>query len=82
MNTPFLPEALRDHWIGPVRTRLAAPGGEHAWSEFASRLRACSGVDEARVSAMQQIIVSGHYVCDSGAVANAVLAALALPWRH
>jgi hypothetical protein len=82
MNTPYLPEDLRDHWIGPVRTRPAARGGEYAWSEFAARLRACSGVDEARVSALQQVIVSGHYVCDSGAVANAVLAALALTWRH
>jgi hypothetical protein len=82
MNTPYLPEDLRDHWIGPVRTRPAARGGEYAWSEFAARLCACSGVDEARVSALQQVIVSGHYVCDSGAVANAVLAALALTWRH
>jgi hypothetical protein len=82
MNTPFLPEDLRDHWIGPVRRCLAARGGDYAWSEFASRLRACSGVDEARVSAMQRVIASGHYMSDSGAVANAVLAALALPWGH
>jgi len=82
MNTPYLPDDLRAHWIGPVRLRLAAPGGSHAWSEFATRLRGCSGVDEARVSAMQQIIVSDHFVIDSGAIANAVLAALTLPWRH
>ena len=82
MNTPFLPEALRDHWIGPVRQCATATNRRSGWSDFAARLRAHSGVDAARVSTMQQIIVSGHYVSDSGAVANAVLASLDLPWRH
>jgi hypothetical protein len=82
MNTPFLPEALRDHWIGPVRNQATQAYRRGAWCDFAARLRAHSGVDTARVSTMQQVIVSGHYVSDSGAVANAVLASLALPRRH
>ena len=82
MNTPYLPEALRDHWFGPVREHAPQADRRGAWCDFAARLRAHSGVDAARVSTMQQIIVSGHYVSDSGAVANAVLASLDLPWRH
>ena len=82
MNTPFLPEALRDHWIGPVRHTPRRPTSRGAWSDFAARLRAHTSVDAARVSTMQQIIVSGHYVSDSGAVASAVLASLDLPRRH
>jgi hypothetical protein len=82
MNTPFLPEALRDHWIGPVRQCAKATNRKGGWSEFAARLRAHTHVDTARVSSMQQIIISGHYVSDSGAVATAVLASLALPRRH
>ena len=76
MNTPFLPEALRDHWIGPVRECVKATTRKGGWSEFAARLRAHTGVDAARVSTMQQIIIAGHYVSDSGAVATAVLASL------
>jgi hypothetical protein len=82
MNTPFLPEALQDHWIGPVRQCSKATNGKGGWSEFAARLRAHTHVDTARVSTMQQIIIAGHYVSDSGAVATAVLASLALPRRH
>lgn len=82
MNTPFLPEALQHHWIGPVRERAKATDRKGGWSDFAARLRAHTDVDAARVSTMQQIIISGHYVSDSGAVANAVLASLALPRRH
>jgi hypothetical protein len=82
MNTPFLPESLRDHWIGPVRQCANASNRKGGWCEFAARLRAHTGVDAARVSSMQQIIISGHYVSDSGAVATAVLASLALPRRH
>jgi hypothetical protein len=82
MNTPILPEALQHHWIGPVRRHATQADRRGAWCDFAARLRAHSGVDAARVSTMQQIIVSGHYVSDSGAVANAVLASLDLPWRH
>ncbi len=82
MNTPFLPEALRDHWIGPVLKHATQADSRGAWCGFAARLRVYSGVDAARVSTMQQVIVSGHYVSDSGAVANAVLASLALPRRH
>jgi hypothetical protein len=82
MNTPFLPEALQHHWIGPVREHTPQADHRGAWCNFAARLRAHSSVDAARVSTMQQIIVSGHYVCNSGAVANAVLASLDLPRRH
>lgn len=82
MNTPFLPEALRDHWIGPVREHATQADRRGAWCDFAARLRAHTRVDAARVSTMQQIIVSGHYVSDSGAVASAVLASLNLPRRH
>ncbi|HQR56549.1 MAG TPA: hypothetical protein PLW72_11210 [Burkholderiaceae bacterium] len=82
MNTPFLPEALRNHWIGPVRDHAEATLPMGGWSGFAARLRAHTGVDTARVSTMQKIIVSGHYVTDSGAVASAVLESLALSWRH
>jgi hypothetical protein len=82
MHTPFLPEALRDHWIGPVREHATQADRRGAWCDFAARLRARTSVDAARVSTMQQIIVSGHYVCDSGAVANAVLESLDLPRRH
>jgi hypothetical protein len=82
MHTPFLPEALRDHWIGPVREHATQADRRGAWYDFAARLRAHTSVDAARVSTMQQVIVSGHYVCDSGAVANAVLASLDLPRRH
>jgi anti-sigma28 factor (negative regulator of flagellin synthesis) len=82
MNTPFLPEALQRHWIGPVREHATQADRRGAWRDFAARLRAHSGVNAARVSTMQQIIVSGHYVCDSGAVASAVLASLDLPRRH
>jgi hypothetical protein len=82
MHTPFLPEALRDHWIGPVREHAMQADRRGAWCDFAARLRAHTSVDAARVSTMQQVIVSGHYVCDSGAVASAVLASLDLPRRH
>lgn len=82
MNTPFLPEALQHHWIGPVREHAPQADRRGAWCDFAARLRAHTDVDAARVSTMQQIIISGHYVSDSGAVANAVLASLALPRRH
>jgi hypothetical protein len=82
MNTPFLPDALRNHWIGPVLKHAEATVPHGGWTRFAARLRAHTSVDTARVSTMQQIIVSGHYVTDSGAVANAVLASLALPRRH
>ena len=82
MNTPFLPEGLRDHWIGPVRQCAKATNRRGGWSEFAARLRAHTHVDTARVATMQQIIVSGHYVSDSGAVATAVLASLVPPRRH
>lgn len=82
MNTPFLPEALRDHWIGPIRQCATASDSKGGWSEFAARLRAHTHVDTARVASMQQIIISGHYVSDSGAVASAVLASLVPPRRH
>jgi hypothetical protein len=82
MNTPFLPEALRDHWIGPIRQCATASDSKCGWSEFAARLRAHTHVDTARVASMQQIIISGHYVSDSGAVATAVLASLVPPRRH
>ena len=82
MNTPSLPEALRNHWIGPVRQCSQATNRKGGWSEFAARLRAHTQVDTARVSTIQQIIIAGHYVSDSGAVAAAVLASLALPRRH
>ncbi len=62
MNTPFLPEALQHHWIGPVREHTPQADHRGAWCNFAARLRAHSSVDAARVSTMQQIIVSGHYV--------------------
>lgn len=81
MNTPFLPDVLLDHGIGPVRARPAA-GNKHGWVEFAARLRACTGVDEARVSAMQQIIVSGLYESDPSTIANGVLESLVLMRRH
>jgi hypothetical protein len=82
MNTTFLPEALRDHWIGPIRKCATASDSKGGWSEFAARLRAHTHVDTARVASMQQIIISGHYVSDSGAVATAVLASLVPPRRH
>jgi hypothetical protein len=82
MNTPYLPEALLDHYIGPVRECATAARNRGGWREFAARLRAHTGVDAARVSTMRQIVVSGHYVSDSGAVASAVLASLTPPRRH
>lgn len=82
MNTPFLPEALRDHWIGPVGECATAARHGSGWRDFAARLRAHTSVDPARVSTVHQIIVSGHYVSDSGAVANAVLASLTPSRRH
>lgn len=81
MNTPFLPKELQHHGIGPIRV-LPVAGSQHGWVEFAARLRTCTGVDEARVSAIQRIIVSGRYVSDPSTIANVVLESLVLPRRH